>query len=87
MKFEGEFMNAVTGITGDQLKSFVERIERLEEEKAGLAEDIREIFAESKSQGYDPKIMREVLKIRKMNKEDREVQEELITVYLNALGM
>ena len=80
-------MSTLTGITGDQLKSFVERIERLEEEKTGLAEDIREIFSEAKSQGYDPKIMREVLKIRKMNKEDREVQEELITVYMNALGM
>ena len=80
-------MNTVTGITGDQLKSFVERIEHLEEEKTGLSEDIREIFSEAKSQGYDPKIMREVLKIRKMNKEDREVQEELITVYMNALGM
>lgn len=80
-------MSTVTGITGDQLKSFVERIEHLEEEKTGLSEDIREIFSEAKSQGYDPKIMREVLKIRKMNKEDREVQEELITVYMNALGM
>lgn len=77
----------VAGIASEQLRSFIERIERLEEEKAGLAADIREVFAEAKSQGFDTKIMRQVIKLRKMEDHDRREQEELVDLYLQALGM
>jgi len=75
------------GVTADQLRSFVERIERLEEEKKALAEDIKEVYAEAKSEGFDTKIMRQVIRIRKMNEADLQEQEELIDVYKRALGM
>ena len=75
------------GITGDQLKSLITRIERLEEEKAALATDIREVFAEAKSNGFDTKVMRQVIKIRKMDAADREEQESLLDTYLSAIGM
>jgi len=75
------------GITADQLRSYVERIERLEEEKKALAEDIKEVYAEAKSEGFDTKIMRQVIRIRKMNEADLQEQEELIEVYKRALGM
>ena len=67
----GETAN-VGGIAGDQLRSYIERIERLEEEKAALAADIEEVFAEAKANGFDVKIMRQVLKLRKMDKDDRD---------------
>ena len=67
----GETAN-VGGIAGDQLRSYIERIERLEEEKAALAADIKEVFAEAKANGFDVKIMRQVLKLRKMDKDDRD---------------
>ena len=75
------------GITGDQLKSLITRIERLEEEKAALATDIREVFAEAKANGFDTKIIRQVIKIRKMEAAEREEQETLIDTYLTAIGM
>lgn len=78
---------SVAGITAGQLKQYIEKIERLEEEKAGISADIREVFAEAKGNGYDPKIMRQVLKIRKMDREEMEEQEELVTLYCQALGM
>ena len=77
----------VAGVASEQLRSFIERIERLEEEKAGLAADIREVFVEAKSQGFDTKIMRQVIKLRKMEDHDRREQEELVDLYLQALGM
>jgi len=77
----------VGGIAADRLRSFIERIERLEEEKAALAGDVREVFAEAKSSGFDTKIMREILKLRKMEKADRQEQEELLDLYKRALGM
>ena len=77
----------VGGISSDRLRSLIERIERLEEEKAGLASDIREIFAEAKGAGFDVKIMRTILKLRKMNEADREQREQLIETYKNALNM
>ncbi|WP_374440619.1 DUF2312 domain-containing protein [Stella sp.] len=76
-----------SGVTADQLRSFVERIERLEEEKKALSEDIKEVYAEAKSEGFDTKIMRQVIRIRKMNEADLQEQEELIEVYKRALGM
>ncbi|MCR9174539.1 MAG: DUF2312 domain-containing protein [Alphaproteobacteria bacterium] len=82
----GETEN-VGGIAGDQLRSYIERIERLEEEKAALAADIKEVFAEAKANGFDVKIMRQVLKLRKMDKDDRDEVETLLELYKRALGM
>lgn len=80
-------MADVGGIAADQLRSFIERIERLEEEKSSLSADIRDVFAEAKGNGFDPKIMRQVLKMRKMEEADREEQETLLELYCRALGM
>ena len=77
----------VGGIAGERLQSFVERIERLEEEKAVLSEDIKEVYSESKAVGFDVKIMRQIVRLRKMNSTDRQEQEELLDLYKNALGM
>lgn len=77
----------VGGIAGDRLKSFIERIERLEEEKRALAEDIKEVFSEAKSTGFDTAIMRQIIKIRKMDKDDLDEQETLLDTYKRALGM
>lgn len=80
-------MTEFAGVSGNQLRQYIEQIEKLEEEKANIAGDIREVFAEAKSNGFDPKIMRQVLKIRKMNKDELAEQEEVLNVYLQALGM
>ncbi len=74
-------------IAKDQLRSFIERIERLEEEKTTLAADIREVFAEAKANGYDVKTMRTVIKLRKMDASDRDEQEHMLDLYKHALGM
>ena len=71
----------------DQLKSLVERVDRLEEEKTALAGDIREVYAEAKGNGFDTKIMRQVVRIRKMESHEREEQDALLDLYLSALGM
>jgi len=73
------------GIAGEQLRLFIERVERLEEEKKGIAEDIKEVFAEAKAVGFDVKVMRQVLKIRKMDTEARQEMEALLDVYLHAI--
>ncbi|WP_026986213.1 DUF2312 domain-containing protein [Fodinicurvata fenggangensis] len=80
-------MSDVGGVAGDRLKSFIERIERLEEEKAGLTNDIREVYSEAKSAGFDTKIMRQIVRLRKMDQSDREEQETVLEVYKQALGM
>jgi uncharacterized protein (UPF0335 family) len=80
-------MPDVGGIAGERLKSFIERIERLEEEKRALAEDIKEVYAEAKGVGFDTKIMRQVIKIRKMDQNDLDEQETLLDLYKRALGM
>ncbi|MEM1138304.1 MAG: DUF2312 domain-containing protein [Pseudomonadota bacterium] len=77
----------VNGIAPQQLKSFVERIERLEEEKAALAADIREVYAEAKGNGFDTKVMRQVIRLRKMDRSDRQEMEAILELYLAALGM
>jgi uncharacterized protein (UPF0335 family) len=74
------------GVDAGRLKSFIQRIEKLEEERAGIGADVKEVFAEAKSAGYDVKVMRAVIRIRKMDKADREEQDELLTLYLNAVG-
>ncbi len=80
-------MADVGGIAGDRLKSFIERIERLEEEKKALANDIKEVYAEAKGTGFDVKIMRQVIRIRKIDKDDLDEQETLLDIYRRALGM
>ena len=80
-------MADVGGIAADRLRSFIERIERLEEEKAALAADIREVYAEAKGTGFDTKVMRQVLKLRKMEADDRQEQEHLLDLYKQALGL
>lgn len=75
------------GVAADQLRSFIERIERLEEEKATLANDIKEVFAEAKMNGFDTPAMRRILKLRKMDHSDRQEQEAILDLYLRALGM
>ncbi len=80
-------MPDVGGIAGDRLKSFIERIERLEEEKKALANDIKEVYAEAKGTGFDVKIMRQVIRLRRMDKDDLDEQETLLDVYRRALGM
>lgn len=71
----------------EQLRLFIERIERLEEEKKGIADDIRDVYLESKSQGYDPKIMRQIVRLRKMPIHDRKEMEAILDVYKSALGI
>mgnify|MGYP001347077995 FL=1 len=71
----------------DQLKSLVERVERLEEEKTALAGDIREVYAEAKGHGFDTKIMRQVVRLRKLESHEREERDALLDLYMSALGM
>jgi uncharacterized protein (UPF0335 family) len=80
-------MADVGGIAADRLKSFIERIERLEEERKALSNDIKEVYAEAKGTGFDTKIMRQVIRLRKMDKDDLDEQEALIDIYKRALGM
>lgn len=71
----------------DRLRLLIERIERLEEEKRGIADDIKDVYTEAKAVGYDPKIMRKVVQLRKMKPDDRSEQETLLATYMSALGM
>ncbi len=80
-------MNDVAGVAGDRLRSFIERIERLEEEKSALSEDIKEVYSEAKGTGFDVKIMRQIIRLRKMEDGDRSEMEEVLDVYKRALGM
>ncbi|MDY0882287.1 DUF2312 domain-containing protein [Dongia soli] len=75
------------GIAADRLKSFIERIERLEEEKAAIGSDVKEVYAEAKSSGFDTKIMRQIVRLRKMEAHDREEQEQLLDLYKQAIGL
>lgn len=79
--------NIVGGIAVDRMRSLIERIERLEEEKKGVQSDIRDIFAEAKSAGFDVKAMRAVIKLRKMNVADRNEQELILDTYRKALDL
>jgi uncharacterized protein (UPF0335 family) len=76
-----------TNFAKEQLKSLIERIERLEEEKTGIATDIREVFAEAKGNGFDTKIMRQVLRLRRKSTAERQEEESLLDLYCSALGM
>ena len=74
-------------VAADQLRLFIERIERLEEEKKGMSDDIRDVYSEAKSQGYDSKTMRAIVRLRKMEKHARDEQEALLETYKAALGL
>jgi len=80
-------MPDVGGVAGEQLQSFSERIERLEEEKRALRGDTKEVYAEAKGTGFEPKIMRQIIKLRKMDKEEVDEEESLLDLYKRALGM
>ena len=80
-------MSNTGGVAAGQLKAFVERIERLEEEKKGIADDIRDVFAEAKGQGFDTKVMRQVIRLRKKDASERQEEEALLDLYMHALGM
>ena len=86
-KEDDEKKNIIGGIAVARLRSLIERIERLEEEKAGIASDIRDVYAEAKSAGFDAKAMRACLKLRKMNAADRDEQEILLETYRKALDI
>ncbi len=75
----------VGGVAKDRLKSFVERIERLEEEKLALVADIREVYSEAKGTGFDVKVMRQLIRLRKMDRDDRSQMEAVLDVYERAL--
>src|SRR5690606_20128169 len=74
-------------VSDEQLRLFIERIERLEEEKRGIADDVRDTYSEAKSQGYDAKIMRQIVRLRKMEPHDRQEMEAILDVYKSALGL
>ena len=80
-------MPDVGGIAGEQLRSFIERIERLEEEKRALSADIKDVYAEAKGSGFDIAIMRQIIRIRRMDQDDVDEQETLLDIYKRALGM
>ena len=80
-------MSKKGGIAADQLKSIVERIERLEEEKSGIASDIKDIFAEAKGNGFDVKALRTIMRMRKQDANERAEQETILETYMQALGM
>ncbi|MCB1557081.1 MAG: DUF2312 domain-containing protein [Alphaproteobacteria bacterium] len=77
----------VGGVAGKRLNAFLERIERLEEEKAALAEDVKEIYGEAKAVGFDAKIMRKLIRLRKMDGDKRREEDELLELYKAAIGM
>ena len=78
---------AQSGVAADELKQFVERIERLEEEKAGIAGDVKDVFSELKARGFDVKAVRSVLRLRKKDHAERQEEEAMLDLYLQALGM
>lgn len=74
-------------VSDEQLRLFIERIERLNEEKKGISDDVRDVYLEAKSQGYDPMIMREIIRLRKLPPHDRKEMEAVLDVYKSALGI
>ena len=75
------------GVAADQLRSFVERIERLEEEKQSIADDIKDVYGEAKGTGFDVKVLRQIIRMRKQDAAERQEQEALLDLYMHALGM
>jgi uncharacterized protein (UPF0335 family) len=87
MSMPAEKEQPSTSFAKDQLKAIVERIERLEEEKKTTSEDIREVYAEAKGNGFDAKALRAIVRMRKMDSDERREQEEILETYMHALGM
>ena len=80
-------MSEVEAVAQDQLRAFVERIERLEEEKKTIADDIKDVYAEAKGNGFDTKVLRKVISLRKQDQNERAEQDAILDLYLQALGM
>lgn len=80
-------MPEVQGVSGERLKQYIERIERLEADKAGIADNITDVYAEAKSAGFDSKIMRMIVRLRKMASEKRREQDEMLDIYRSAIGL
>jgi uncharacterized protein (UPF0335 family) len=78
---------ADTGVAGEELKQFVERVERLEEEKKALSDDIRDVYAEMKGRGFDVKVVRQIIRIRKQDHSERKELEAILELYMSALNM
>lgn len=74
-------------VAADELRQFIERIERMEEEKAAIASDIKDIFAEAKGRGYDTKVLRQIVRMRKQDANERAEQEAILDLYMKAIGM
>jgi len=79
--------NRVGGVAVDQLKSIIARVEKLEQEKAAIADDIKDVFSEAKSSGFDVKAIKTILKLRQKDAQEREEEEAILDTYMNALGM
>ena len=77
----------VGGVTGQRLRAFIDRVERLEEEKTALAEDIKEVYGEAKAVGFDKKTIRKIIRLRKMDIDKRREEDELLELYKSAIGM
>lgn len=89
-RLDGEQENEekeIEGVAGKRLKAFIERIERLEEEKAALAEDVKEVYGEAKAVGFDTKTIRKLVRLRKMDIEKRREEDELLELYKAAIGL
>ena len=80
-------MTALQGAAQNQLRQYIEQLERLEEEKKAIADDIRDKFAEAKAVGFDVKVMRQILRLRKKSKDDRDEEDAVLSTYMHALGM
>lgn len=80
-------VSSAEGVAADELKQFIERLERLEEEKSGLMGDIKEIFLELRGRGFDAKAVRTIIRIRKQDHSERQEQESILELYMQALGM
>ena len=74
------------GVAAERLRSFVQRIERLEEDRAGLGQDLKEVYAEAKGEGFDVKVLRKLISLRKRDPQQRREEEELLELYLSAIG-
>lgn len=80
-------MTGPVNVAKDQLRSFIERIERLEEEKKSIADDIKDVYGEAKATGFDVKAMRQIVRLRKQDASERQEQEAILDLYMHALGM
>lgn len=80
-------MSNVSNVAADELRLLIERAERLEEEKKGISDDIKDVFAEAKARGYDPKVIKKIITIRKKKREDVQEEQAILETYLSALGM